>query len=76
MQAATQTRLFVYALIVAGVAYDLCAVAFGWRTISETVRVINRESGWLLGLAWVALAIHFFAADFCQLVSSFVRGLR
>ena len=75
MQAEVQTRIFVYGLIVAGVGYDLCAVAFGWRTISQQVRDINLESGWLLGLAWMALAVHFFAADFCAAVASFVRSL-
>jgi hypothetical protein len=53
-------RFIVQVLIVAAVLYDACAAAFGWTTISASIRAIDLATGTLLRWAIVALWLHWF----------------
>lgn len=54
------TRFIVWAVMLGAIAYDIPCAYFGWLTISEEVREIDKELGGLFRWSWLALWLHWF----------------
>jgi hypothetical protein len=54
------SRLIVIFVLLLIAAYDIPAMLFGWTTISQQVRVMDRQLNGLIKFGWLALWGHFF----------------
>ena len=57
------THVIVWFTLVGLIAYDVCAFVFRWTTISDTLRQINQQTGWLLAFLMLAVWFHLFLFD-------------